>query len=234
MRTFLLGSCLVGAILLSGSWYGLSHPQNTAIVPAAAKQELLKAAKTHKVKIKADKTAYVTNQKMTIVRAPIKGIEKYSEADFDKGAAVVLLIIKSSTKLAIPDGSYVVKLQYQRNAKSGKVIFTNAAGTVVAQRDRDLPILTLPDPDFPDRSDPGEILGIDNCAIYYEKFPQLVLGGTAHSPGADPICANCACTYYRRELAAEGIAPGILDGHAFSIGFLKGLFCASSTPLRCP
>jgi len=231
MRKFVFGSYLVGTVLLSSSLFGLSHPQNATNVPAAAKQELLKAAKKHKVKIKADKTEYMTNQKMTIVRAPIAGIEKYGEADFEAGAPVVFLIIKSTAKLAVPDGSYVVSIQYPRNAKPGKVIFTNAAGAVVARRDRDLPILTISDPGFPDHSDAGETLEIDNCAIYYQKFPQL---GTGTTTLVDPICANCACAYYRRGLSAEGISPGVRDANAFIEGLHKGEFCARSTPLRCP
>ena len=156
MRKFVFGSCLVGAILLSGSWFGLSHSQNATSVPAAAKQELLKAAKKHKVKIKADQIGYLANQKMTIVRAPIAGIEKYVEANYETGAPIALMIIKSTVKLAVPDGSYVVSIQYPRNAKSGKVLFRNAAGAEVAERDRNLPILNLSAAEFPDRSDHGE------------------------------------------------------------------------------
>lgn len=233
MRKFMFASSLAVAILLTGSWLDLSHAQKTAKVPEAAKKELLKAAKAHGVNIKADKIAYVDNQKMTIVRAPIAGIEKYVEADYETGAPIALMIIKSTVKLAVPDGSYVVSIQYPRNAKSGKVLFTNAAGAVVA-RDADPPILILSDADFPDRSDHGEVLEFDNCAIYYQNFPQLVRSGTTHDPGADPICANCACAAYRAELAAEGIAPGLGDGRAFGIGFIRGQVCAASRPLRCP
>lgn len=232
MRKFMFASSLAVAILLAGSWLDLSHAQKTAKVPAAARQELMKAAKAHKVSIRTDKIAYVDNQKMTIVRAPIVGIDKYGEADFEKGAPIELVIVKAKTKLEVPDGSYVVKVQYARNATSGKTIFTDAAGNVVAQLDRDGPKLTLSDPDVVG-SGHGDALEPPNCAIFMHMFPQLGPGG---SPGTfRQVCAECACTYLRLGRSSRsGVSPDAHDPSAFSIALIRGLNCASSTHLTCP
>jgi hypothetical protein len=258
---FILFSCLVCAILACVSLAYLNldqtsadaHPaapepalqsaglsrnfaQATPSVPAAARKELLAAAKAHGVSIKADKIAYVDNQKVTIVRAPIKGIDKYSDADFAKGAPIVLMIIKSKVKLAVPDGSYVVRVQYQRNAKSGKAIFTDAGSAVVAVRDLDAPVLTLPDPDFPDPKDHGES-GVDICKNYAEMFPRVVLTDPLPGTGARGIslpCRDCACDTYNWWLL-PGRGPGGLgaEAGAFWNGRSAGQECMASRTSTC-
>jgi hypothetical protein len=101
----------------------------------AARQELLDAAKAHKVSIQADRIAYVSDGKTTIVHAPLAGTSRYKEADFAAGVPILLVMIKSTMRLRIPNGSYVVKAQYRPGATSGKAIFTDRNGTVSAQRD---------------------------------------------------------------------------------------------------
>jgi hypothetical protein len=98
-------------------------------------QELLKAASAHKVNIDVDRMLSASNQAATILQAPLRGIERYGDADFSKGAPVVLLIIKSSASHPIPNGSYVVKVEYRPGASSGKATFTDTKGHVAAQRD---------------------------------------------------------------------------------------------------
>jgi hypothetical protein len=101
---------------------------------ATAREELQTAAKAHGVKIKADRVVYASLEKTTIVHVPLAGIEKYKDADFAAGAPVQLVIVKSTAKGEIPDGAYVVKAQYRPGAKSGKAIFTDRTGAVIAQR----------------------------------------------------------------------------------------------------
>jgi hypothetical protein len=101
----------------------------------AAKNELLDAAKAHKVHVQMDRILYASDGKTTIVHAPITGIEKYQSADFAMGAPILLVIVKSTIRLAVPNGSYVARAQYQTGATSGKVTFMNRNGAVSAQRD---------------------------------------------------------------------------------------------------
>jgi hypothetical protein len=263
MRNLIFFSCLVCAILacvslaylnldeasanapaaqppaLQNAALSQTFAQATPNVPAASRTELLAAAKAHGVSIKADKTAYVNNQRMTIVRAPIKGIDKYNDADFAKGAPIVLMIIKSKMKLAVPDGSYVVKVQYQRNAKSGKAIFTDAGGAVVAVRDLDAPVLTLPDPDFPGADDHGDA-GIDNCKIYAEMFPRVITTGpipgapSGVGPGFSLPCRDCACDTYNWYLSpGRGIEGPARDLYAFFYGRDAGRACMASRTSTC-
>jgi hypothetical protein len=102
---------------------------------AAAKKELLDAARAHRVGIQVERMVYASDGETTIVHAPIMGIERYRPADFAAGTPILLMIVRSTIKLAISNGSYVVRAQYQSGATSGKVSFTDRNGTVSAQRD---------------------------------------------------------------------------------------------------
>lgn len=107
----------------------------TANVLATARAELQAAAKAHGVKIRADRMVYASLEKTTIVHVPLLGIERYKDADFAAGAPIQLVIVRSTVKGEIPNGAYVVKAQYRPRAKSGKALFTDRNGAVVAQRD---------------------------------------------------------------------------------------------------
>jgi hypothetical protein len=106
----------------------------TANVLAIAKKELQAAAKVHRVKIETAQVVYASFANMTIASAPIAGIEKYKDADFEAGAPVQMLIVKSTTRGDIPSGSYVVKAQHRPRATSGTAIFADRTGTAVIQR----------------------------------------------------------------------------------------------------
>lgn len=106
----------------------------TASVLASAKEELQAAAKAHRVKIEPDQVVYGSFANITIVLAPIVGIEKYKDTDFEAGAPIHLMIIESTKKGEIPNGTYVVKAQHGLRATSGKAIFTDRTGTVIARR----------------------------------------------------------------------------------------------------
>ena len=87
-------------------------------------QEILKAATVHKVNINVDRMLSASTQTTTILQAPLRGIERYGDDDFLKGAPVVLVVIKSSALHPIPNGSYVVKVEHRPGASSGKALFT--------------------------------------------------------------------------------------------------------------
>jgi hypothetical protein len=101
----------------------------------AARQELLDEARAHKVSIQADRIAYFSDGKTTIMHAPITGMAKHRDADFEVGAPILFVMVKSTLRLSIHNGSYVVKAQYRPGATSGKATFTDRNGTVSAQRD---------------------------------------------------------------------------------------------------
>ena len=126
MRKLLFASCLVVALALTASWI-VPNLAQTTMEWLTAKAELHKAAKAHGVTIDAEKISLVSNKSMTVMRAPIAGFAKASDADLEKGAPFELMIIKSKTKLAVPDGSYVVKVQFEPGDKrQGNLV--NAAG----------------------------------------------------------------------------------------------------------
>lgn len=105
-----------------------------ANVLAMAKKELQSAAKMHRVKVERDQAVYTTFANITIVHAPIAGIEKYEDSDFAQGAPIQLVIVKSTKKGEIPNGAYVVKAQHRARANSGEAIFTDRTGAVAARR----------------------------------------------------------------------------------------------------
>jgi hypothetical protein len=129
--------CLLCATIHAQTSNGTSTNFNRANddALAAAKKELLDAAKVHRVSIQIDRMLSATDGKTTIVHAPITGIERYGHADFAAGAPILLVIVRSTMRLAIPNGSYVIRAQYQSGATSGKATFTDRNGTVSAQRD---------------------------------------------------------------------------------------------------
>jgi len=102
---------------------------------SAAKKELLDAARAHRVSIQVERVVYASDGETTIVHAPIVGIERYKPADFATGTPILLMIVRSTVKLAISNGSYVVRAQYELGATSGRVSFMDRNGSVSAQRD---------------------------------------------------------------------------------------------------
>ena len=106
----------------------------TANVLGTVRKELQDAAKAHGVSIKVNQMAYATLEKLTIVHAPIVGIEKYKDADFEEGAPIQLLLVKTTTRGDIPSGSYVVKAQHRPRANSGQALFMDRTGSLVSQR----------------------------------------------------------------------------------------------------
>jgi hypothetical protein len=101
----------------------------------AANKELIVAAKVHGVGIKANQMLCMGLQEMIVVHAPLIEIERYGAADFEAGAPILLLIVKSTTKGVMSDASYVVSAQHQPGATTGTAIFTDRSGTAVAKRD---------------------------------------------------------------------------------------------------
>jgi hypothetical protein len=99
-----------------------------------AEKELRAAAALHKVRIQVKRMISAGTEATTILHAPIQDIERYTDTDFSAGAPVLLMIFKSSVQQAIPNGSYVVKVQHRPGATSGKALFTDTKGTVVAER----------------------------------------------------------------------------------------------------
>lgn len=108
--------------------------KTAANVLETTKRELETVARLHGVRIKANQMSYANLEKLTIAHAPIVGIEKYKDADFEAGAPIQLLLVKSTTRGDIPAGSYVVRVQHRPRAASGKALFMDRMGTVVAER----------------------------------------------------------------------------------------------------
>lgn len=102
---------------------------------AAARQEFLEAARAQGVSIQADRIAYVNDGKTTIIHAPVAARARSRETDFAAGAPVLFLMIKSTLKLGVPNGAYVVRAQYRLGASTGKALFTDRRGVVAVQRD---------------------------------------------------------------------------------------------------
>jgi hypothetical protein len=114
---------------------GLSRDFNKASSAAldAAKRELAAAAKAHGVKISSKQILGANVGGKIVVHAPLAGIERHKDADFAGGAPIILMIVKSKTKGALRDGSYLVKVQHKPGASNGTATFTDRNGAVVAQ-----------------------------------------------------------------------------------------------------
>lgn len=228
MTKFVVALFLTGAFLHIGSSPDPSLAQKSASVPAAAKQEIMNAAKAHGVNIKLDKIEYLSSQQMTIVRAPIEGSEKHKDTDFEKGVPVVLVMIKTAEKFVVPNGSYVVKLQSPPNAVAGRAILTDAMGTIVSQQGFDGPLLPV-----------WRIAGGDPCSI--STFPLMVITHPGPIPGpGGPYgisfpCADCACAHYNWHLKyGKGIGPEGREVNAHVSGLTMGDECMAAAAPFCP
>lgn len=131
----LLSSVVTAQTDTSATRNSTNFSQATDNALAAARKELIDAAKAHGVRIEIERMLCAGDGKTMIVHAPIAGLEKYGTADFAKGAPILLVIVKSSLRLAVPNGSYVVKAEYQPGASTGKATFTNSNGSVSIERE---------------------------------------------------------------------------------------------------
>lgn len=108
--------------------------QDAARHEPAFRRELLDAAKAHGVSINAEQIGFGGTPVMTVSHAPLVGIEKYRAGDFAKGAPIMLVIFRSSSKSDVPDGSYVVRVTFRPGARSGTALFIDPSGRSVARR----------------------------------------------------------------------------------------------------
>lgn len=106
----------------------------------AATNQLKKAASDHGVTVLSDLMTYVTAPDLVMVHAPIEGYLKYTDADFAAGARLMMVMVHSGNKLNVPDGTYLVSVEFplpdstNKLAKEGKARFFGPDGTVVAER----------------------------------------------------------------------------------------------------
>jgi hypothetical protein len=174
----------------------------------------------------------------SISRQTLKGIDKYTSADFEKGAPIVLMVIKSTVKLALPDGSYVARIQYRPSTKSGTAIFTDAGGKEFAKQDLDKPIWTVLDDPFPDPGDFGKSPS-DVCSDYLVLFPRMVLtpipgAPPGTGPGPSFPCRDCACAAYEwRRAQLGGRRPLPTEKNAWDMGRDAGEACLKSPTSEC-
>ena len=122
-----LGAMFLGSSTISAQMREIDSPQSL-------QKELAAAASSHKVSIDLDKMLFAGDQNTLMAHAPITGMEKYGDRDFAAGAPIHLLIIRSTRKYDVPNGSYVVKIQFEPGAASGKAIFLDRNGKVATTR----------------------------------------------------------------------------------------------------
>jgi len=134
---------LVSPASISAQMRGNDSPQNI-------RKELAAAASSHKVSIEIDKMIFGGDQNTLLAHAPITGMEKYGDKDFVTGAPIQLLIMRSNYRNDIPNGSYVVKAQYEPGATSGKAIFLDQSGKVALTRELRIKSLRESAAYFPD------------------------------------------------------------------------------------
>jgi hypothetical protein len=117
------------------------HPQLTSddrqATPtvASASKDLRTIAAKHKVRIDEKQMSFFTTDAFTIAHAPVVGLERYTEDAFAAGAPIQAILVNSAKPARVPNGTYLVKAQFQPGAKTGKALLIAANGTLVAQLD---------------------------------------------------------------------------------------------------
>jgi hypothetical protein len=130
LRVSMLLSCAVFLALTST----VTAQQRRGETAQGIREELMAAAEVHKVSINIDKMLFVGDKDTLMAQAPITGIEKYGDKEFAGGAPIQLLLVRSAITYDVPNGSYVVKAQYEPRASSGTATFFDQNGKVAATR----------------------------------------------------------------------------------------------------
>jgi len=141
--------------------------------PENIRKELLAAASAHKVSVDIEKMLFAGDTNTLMAHVPITGMEKYVDKNFASGAAIQLLLVRSTLKYDVPNGTYVVKAQYKPRASSGKAIFLDQKGKVAVTRD--LYIRSLRDsasyfPDVYGGSGPQNIPVVTSWHVFMGNF----------------------------------------------------------------
>lgn len=101
---------------------------------AAATNELVTTARRHRVAIRTEHVSFSTDGSVVVAHVPLEGIERYTDADFAVGAPIQIIYVASPYGINLPEGSYLVKAQFQAGATEGTALFIGDNGTTAAQR----------------------------------------------------------------------------------------------------
>jgi len=111
-----------------------STSRNVTPKLAAATNELVTTARRHRVAIRTEHVSFSTDGSVVVAHVPLEGIERYTDADFAVGAPIQIIYVASPQAINLPEGSYLVKVQFQPGATEGKALFIGDKGTTVQQR----------------------------------------------------------------------------------------------------
>lgn len=140
---------------------------------AAALAQLDKVAAAYGVSVKKGASTYTHFAKTRLAHAPLDGIENLTEADIAAGAPIMALFVQGDGSGRIPDGAYVVSIQFTPGADTGIATYHDASGNDVADveavlRSRDEINSLFPDT-YEDPPTPSNIPNITSTHVWHNN-----------------------------------------------------------------
>lgn len=102
---------------------------------AAAFAQLKTIAAARRASIPDGVSTYTHFGTTVLAHAPLAGIEKLSASDLAAGAPIMAIFVQGDGSGRIPNGAYIVRIQFQPGAVDGSATYLDAAGNEVVRVD---------------------------------------------------------------------------------------------------
>jgi hypothetical protein len=115
-----------------------------------------------------------------LAHAPLDGIAAYTDDEFQAGALIMAIVISSPRPGAVPNGSYVVKVQFEPGADSGLATYIDGSGREMASVQAYSRTPTDINPVFPGAYDPPpppQIPNITSTHVWHNNHPAVDCAG---------------------------------------------------------
>lgn len=76
-------------------------------------------------------STYTHFDKTVLAHAPLAGIQNLTAADLAKGAPIMAIFVHGDASGRVPDGTYIVRIQFQPGAPDGTASYLDASGKEV-------------------------------------------------------------------------------------------------------
>lgn len=135
-RTAVLATVAVAATALA-LWAGRAPaaepPPEAPLSEADAYAQLAGVAAAHGASLPDDRSNYLRAGSLVAATSPLAHVNQLTEADLAAGALIHAVVVVGDPDGRIPDGAYVVRVQFAPGDTAGTATFLDANGTAAAQ-----------------------------------------------------------------------------------------------------
>jgi hypothetical protein len=108
-----------------------ANPAACTTPEAAAFAQLDSVAAANGASIPGGVSTYTHFDKTVLAHAPLAGIQNLTANDLAKGAPIMAVFVHGDASGRVPDGAYVVRVQFQPGATDGTATYLDASGKEV-------------------------------------------------------------------------------------------------------